>query len=75
MVEADRNQKFGEQLSKVEEKTESMDFALRTINSKVSELKKQRSVLQEEIVYLQSQSIRNNLMLSGIPELRAGTCI
>ncbi|KAH3773614.1 hypothetical protein DPMN_174976 [Dreissena polymorpha] len=72
MVVADRNRKFGEQVSKVEDKTENIDFALRTINSKVSKLEKQRSILKEEIVYLQSLSMRNNLMFSGIPELRAG---
>ncbi|XP_052238593.1 uncharacterized protein LOC127849881 [Dreissena polymorpha] len=36
-------------------------------------MEKQRNNLQDEIVYLQSQSMRNNLVFSGIPETRTGT--
>ncbi|KAH3884176.1 hypothetical protein DPMN_008149 [Dreissena polymorpha] len=73
LVVDDRNRKLGDQVAKVEEKTESIDFALNQVNSKVSELEKQRNNLQDEIVYLQSQSMRNNLVFSGIPETRTGT--
>ena len=73
LVVEDRNRKLGEQVTRVEEKTESIDFALSAVDSKVSELEKQRNTLQEEVVYLQSQSMRNNLMFGGIPEPSAGT--
>ncbi|KAH3888233.1 hypothetical protein DPMN_012264 [Dreissena polymorpha] len=53
--------------------TESIDFALSQVNSKVSELEKQRNNLQDEIVYSQSQSMKNNLVFSCIPETRTGT--
>ena len=73
LVVEDRNRKLGEQVTRVEEKTESIDFALSAVDSKVSELEKQRNTLQEEVVYLQSQSMRNKLMFGGIPEPSAGT--
>ncbi|KAH3881351.1 hypothetical protein DPMN_005276 [Dreissena polymorpha] len=73
MVVNDRNRKLGEQVTKVEEKTGSIDFVMSTVNSKVTKLEKKRSTLQEELVYLQSQSMRKDLMFSGIPKSRAGT--
>ena len=73
MVVEDRNRNFGEQVTRVEEKTDNIDFALSAANSKVSELEKQRNTLQEEVVFLQSQSMRTNLIFGGIPEPSAGT--
>ena len=35
-------------------------------------LEKERDVLREEVTYLQSQSMRSNLLFSNIPEVRAG---
>ncbi|KAH3855864.1 hypothetical protein DPMN_098434 [Dreissena polymorpha] len=52
MVVEDRNRKLWEQVTKVEEKTEIIDFALSTVNSK---------------------SMRNNYMFSGITEPRVNT--
>ncbi|XP_052259763.1 uncharacterized protein LOC127864106 [Dreissena polymorpha] len=64
----DRNRKLEERISKVEEKTESADFCLGMANSKMVELEKTDVRLREEVTYLQSHSMRNNLVFSGIAE-------
>ena len=38
------------------------------INEKVLSLEKERNVLKDEVVYLQAQSMRNNLVFSNLPE-------
>ena len=38
------------------------------VNDKVLALEKERDRLSDEVVYLQSQSMRNNLLFSNIPE-------
>ncbi|KAH3853515.1 hypothetical protein DPMN_096040 [Dreissena polymorpha] len=38
------------------------------MSTRVSELERQRDKLYEEVTYLQSQSLRNNLIFTNIPE-------
>ncbi|KAH3801370.1 hypothetical protein DPMN_155019 [Dreissena polymorpha] len=64
----DRNRKFEERITTVEEKGDSMYFGLGMANSKNSMYEKTKDRLQEEVTYLQSHSMRNNLVFSGIPE-------
>ena len=52
----------------VEQKTESNEFSVNEIQDRVIELEKERSVLKDDLVYIQSQSMRNNLVFVNIPE-------
>jgi hypothetical protein len=64
----DIDKKTSERLSLIEEKTESVDFALAQASSKISSLEKQRDELKNDLTYLQSQSMRSNLVFTNIPE-------
>ena len=64
----DRNILFDERLNKIEDKVESCDFAVGLVNDKIVTLEKEKDMLKDNIVYLQSQSMRNNLVFSNIPE-------
>lgn len=64
----DRNKQNDERMRKIEEKSESQDFACGMLNDKVIELEKEKDALKDEVIYLQSQSMRNNLVFSNIPE-------
>ena len=64
----EKSKKTDEQVTRVEEKVERCDFSLALANDKVLSLEKEKATLKENIVYLQSQSMRNNLTFSNIPE-------
>lgn len=64
----DINKKNDERVTCIEEKTETMDFVISQTASKLSMLEKQKENLQNEVTYLQSQSMRNNLLFTNIPE-------
>ena len=68
VVIADNNKKLDQRLTSVEEKTETTDFAMGMVNSKIVVLEKERDKLRDDVVYLQSQSMRNNLIFSNIKE-------
>ena len=55
-------------MTAAEEKVESVDFSLDRTSCKVQNLFSQGEAMREEITYLQSQSMRNNLLFSNIPE-------
>ncbi|KAH3826363.1 hypothetical protein DPMN_128265 [Dreissena polymorpha] len=64
----DIDRKTSERLRLIEVKTESVDFALAQASSKISSLENQRVELKNDLNYLQSQSMRNNLVSTNIPE-------
>ena len=64
----DLEKKSGERLSKLEEMAESADFNIRTLESKVHKLQKEEQTVIEELAYIQSQSMRSNLIFSNMPE-------
>ena len=64
----DENKKMGERVHNVEEKVDATDFSLGLMSDKVIHLEKERDLLKDEVVYLQSQSMRNNLIFGNIPE-------
>ena len=68
VVISDNNKKSDERITKVEEKSETIDFNMGLANDKVVDLEKQRDKLKEDVVYLQSQSMRDNLIFSKITE-------
>ena len=69
----DRNRLNDERMRKLEDKTESQDFACGMLNDKVISLEKEKDALKDEVIYLQSQSMRNNLIFSNIPETQGET--
>lgn len=68
----DKNRKIAEKVTIVEEKVESTDFALGLLNDKIVHLEKERDELNQEVTYLQSQSMRSNLLFSNIQESAPG---
>lgn len=68
----DQYKKSNERLTAVEEKVESADFSLGLVNDKLVSLEKDNSALKEDLVYLQSQSMRNNLVFANIEEATTG---
>lgn len=72
MAVEDRNKKLAERVTTVEKKNEALDFELGLASSKILTLEKDKDMLHDEVLYLQSQSVRNNLVFSNIPEVSAG---
>lgn len=64
----DKNKAADERISKVESMTESAQFSVGLAQDKIARLEKEKSDMKDELNYLQSQSMRNNLMFSNIPE-------
>lgn len=69
----DRDKAVNDRVTKIEERNESIDFNLGMVNSKVVDLEKKNEMLNNEVTYLRSQSMRNNLLFSNIPEPRDET--
>lgn len=65
----DRHKQTDERLKKVEDRSDSQEFAFGLMNDKMISIGKEKNALKDEVVYLQSQSMRNNLIFSNIPEL------
>jgi hypothetical protein len=64
----DNDKKTSERLNRVEDRVESADFNLTKMSEQVLKLERCEEELRSEMVYLQSQSMRNNLVFSNIPE-------
>ncbi|XP_052212527.1 uncharacterized protein LOC127831589 [Dreissena polymorpha] len=56
----------------IEEKVEGADFNLGIVTSKVQELEIKNKQMNDELLYIQAQSMRNNLVFGNIEEARAG---
>lgn len=59
-------------ISTVEERVESADFNLSIVSSKVQELETKNKQLNDELLYVQSQSMRNNIVFGNIEEALPG---
>ena len=64
----DTRKQSEERISKIEEKAETIDFSVGLTNDNVVEIERDNNRLRDEVVYLQSQSMRNNLTFSNITE-------
>ena len=65
----DKHQKrVDERLGKVEERHDNAELNIGLTNDKVTTLERQNKNLADNLVYLQSQSMRNNLLFSNIDE-------
>lgn len=57
-----------ESLSIVSEKVESLEFDLETTKTKINSLSDERVKMEDNLLYMQSQSMRNNLIFTNITE-------
>ncbi|KAH3721304.1 hypothetical protein DPMN_064224 [Dreissena polymorpha] len=61
----DRVRKVDERVTRLEEKVDGADIHAAQMSERVQELEKQRDTLRDNVTYLQSQSMRNNLIFTG----------
>lgn len=64
----DNEKKSNERFNKIEDSVESADFNLVKTVEKVTTLEKKEDEMKNEMLYLQSQSMRNNLIFTSIQE-------
>ncbi|KAH3809426.1 hypothetical protein DPMN_137795 [Dreissena polymorpha] len=62
----EKNKIQSEKLNKIAENVSSLEFALAESQSAISQLQQEKSELSETLNYMQAQSMRNNLIFSGI---------
>jgi hypothetical protein len=55
----------------VEEKVESTDFNVGIVTSKIADLEDGNKKLNDDLICIQSQSIRNNMIFTNIDEARS----
>lgn len=68
----DRAKKLEERVAKIEDKVDGTDIGVAMMSSKVTELEKAKDSIREEMAYIKSQSMRNNLVFTKIPEDNSG---
>ncbi|KAH3689495.1 hypothetical protein DPMN_191819 [Dreissena polymorpha] len=68
VVHEDRSKKVEERTSRVEDNVEGADIHAAELADRVHELEKERDTLRDNVSYLQSQSMRNNLVFTSVPE-------
>lgn len=64
----DQHKTLDNTLTSIAERCERVEFISAEYQSKVEELEKENSSLKDKVTYLESQSMRNNLVLSGFKE-------
>ncbi|WAR17435.1 hypothetical protein MAR_032029 [Mya arenaria] len=64
----DTNKQVDQKVSRLEEKAEQSDFNHAELKSSFDSLERQNAKLQDDIVYMKSQSMRNNIIFGGIEE-------
>ena len=64
----DNNKALDTKISRIETVADDAGFAAGHVQDKVTRLEKQNSALKDELTYIQSQPMRNNLIFSNIPE-------
>lgn len=68
----DQNKKAMDKIHEIEERAESTDYNLGLFSSKVEQLESRSKQLADDLTYVQSQSMRNNLVFGNIEEARQG---
>ena len=67
---ADQTNRQNDRISVIEDKIEGVDFTMAVSNVKVLKLEREKDILKDELVYIQAQTMRNNLLFINIPEAR-----
>ena len=55
-------------INKINDKLDTFEFALGTTHKQITQLNNERKRMQDSLLYLQSQSMRNNLVFTGLTE-------
>ena len=69
----DQNKKLDCKVSDISDKVDALEFALGTTQSELCTMREADIKTREELIYLKSQSMRNNLVFGNIPEQTAET--
>ena len=65
----DNTNTVASKLSETQSKVESLEFAVGISNDKLTQMQKEKDTMHSDLLYLQSQSMRNNLIFSRLPEV------
>ena len=57
-----------EAINKINDKLDTFEFALGTTHEQITQLNNEKKRMQDSLLYLQSQSMRNNLVFTGLTE-------
>ena len=64
----DRVKRTDERVAKLEDRVDATDIVVGIVDSRVADLEKRRQQLSDDVSYLKAQSMRNNLLFTGIEE-------
>ena len=64
----DRNKQVEQRVMRVEDRIDESDISSAMMTSRLAQLEKENENLKDDLVYLKSQSMRNNLVFVGITE-------
>ncbi|XP_052286605.1 uncharacterized protein LOC127882142 [Dreissena polymorpha] len=64
----DRVKRIDARVCALEEKVELVDVGATIVADRITQLEKERNELRDDVAYLKSQSMRNNLVFTNIPE-------
>ncbi|KAH3789037.1 hypothetical protein DPMN_167204 [Dreissena polymorpha] len=67
----DRVKRVDERVSKLEHSAEGADIAAAPVSSRIDDLEREPDSLREDLTYMESQSMRNNLIFTGVPEVES----
>ncbi|KAH3739996.1 hypothetical protein DPMN_046690 [Dreissena polymorpha] len=68
----DRAKKLEERVSKIKDKVDGADIGAALLASRIEDLEKAKASLGDEVTYLKSQSMRDNLIFTSVPEDNSG---
>ena len=57
---------------RIEEKADNIDVSAAMLTSRIEELEREKTNLQEDLTYMKAQSMSNNLVLTNIQEENPG---
>ena len=66
----DKTKRTDERVHLMEERVDGVEFASGLMQDKLTQMEKERDKLKDQVTYLQSQSMRNNLIFCGIPDVQ-----
>lgn len=69
----DQNKRIDQKVSDIDQRVDNLEFALGQAQSEITEMHKDDSKTKDELLYVKSQSMRNNLIFGNIPELKNET--
>jgi len=64
----DRAKRGDERLDRLEDRVDGTVIGVARVESRLADLEKQREELRDDMTYMKSQSMRNNLVFTNIPE-------